>query len=225
MSIDIERFYEQQYPQLKPYIGPRFGMDGMPAILLIAESHYVPEDEDTKQHLDAEKWYAGAHGTTSGYTLSCINTADIFPTIAKKQPNSIHGILPREINKNGPRLENLDILKYLAFYNFYLRQAREYLRSAGDLKGPKGLVVTPLDTEYANAAFSYWVKKLNPTAIVFTSRNAWNHLDKSLLANIPHVSLPHPKRPWWNRTSKRYGNKTGCQMFADFIKSLAWPKN
>ncbi len=225
MSIDIERFYEKQYPQLKPYIGPRFGQGGMPSILLVAESHYVPEDEKTKQHLDAAKWYAGDHDMTSPYTLSCITTADIFPSTARKQPNSIHGILPRETNKNGPRLNELDILQYLAFYNFYLRPAREYLRSSGASKGPKGLAVTPLDTEYANAAFSYWVKKLNPSAIVFVSKNAWEHLDKSLLSNIPHVSVPHPKRPWWNRTSKRYGNRTGRQMFADFIKSLPWPQS
>lgn len=217
MSIDMERFYERQYPELKPFVGERFGKDGMPAILLIAESHYVPEDEQTKQHLDAERWYAGNHDTTSGYTRECIVTSFIFPTIAKRSPNSIHGILPREINKNGPkRADALEILKHLAFYNFYLRPARQFKR-------PTQLVPTPLDTEYANAAFSYWVKKLSPTAIAFVSKNAWDHLDKSRLPDVPHVVVPHPKCPHWNMSSKRYGGKTGHEFFADFIKKLPWP--
>lgn len=219
MSIDIESFYERQYPKLKPFVGERFGKDGMPAILLIAESHYVPEDEVTKQHLDARKWYEGNSDTTSEYTLNCINTSYIFPNIAKRSPNSIHGILQREINKSGPKWKgDLDILKHLAFYNFYLRPARQFKR-------PTQLIPTPLDTEYANEAFSYWVTKLKPTAIVFVSKNAWNHLDKTRLPDIPHLAVPHPKCPHWNKPSKRYGGKTGHAFFADFIKKLPWPKS
>lgn len=218
MSIDIEFFYERQYPELKPFVGPLIGKDGMPAILLIAESHYVPDDEKTQQHLTAEKWYAGNRGTTTDYTLNCIRTSSIFPCEAKRRSNSIHGILPREINKNGPQFRDLSILSYLAFYNFYLRPARV-------INGhPTHLAPTPLDTEYANAAFSYWVGKINPTAIAFVSKNAWVHLDKSRMPDVPHVAVPHPKRPHWNTHCKSYGGKTGRELFADFIRKLPWPK-
>ena len=219
MSIDIENFYERQYPELKPFVGERFGKDGMPAILLIAESHYVPEDEPTKQHLEAGKWYASNHGTTSDRTRQCIFTSFIFSRDSKKARKSIHETLPKEINNNGPHLSNaIDLVKHLAFYNFYLRPARQF-------KHPTQLVPTPLDVEYANAAFSYWVRALNPSAIAFVSRNAWNYLDKSRLPSVPCVSAPHPMRPHWNRRCKKYGGKTGRELFADFIKKLPWPKS
>jgi hypothetical protein len=55
-------FYKQ-YPMMRPYFGNNFHDANTPSVLLIGESHYLPQG--SSQHLSAETWYAGSSDTLS----------------------------------------------------------------------------------------------------------------------------------------------------------------
>jgi hypothetical protein len=208
-------FYKQ-YPMMSPYVGKNFHCATIPALLLIGESHYLPEG--SSQHLSAERWYAGSSGTLSPEEIEYISTAAIVEQaraegFTNKAHRSMWGNPFLEINQHGPNYPDYRrVGEDIAFYNFFLRPA---------LDG-RSLAVSPLDVEFANEALRAHLKEYRPTAVVFLSSLARNYLSEQL--DIPFIATPHPCCPWWNRVSRRYGNKTGREILADFIKATNWPQ-
>jgi hypothetical protein len=87
------------------------------------------------------------------------------------------------------------------------------------------LVVSPQDVGFANEAFRAHCRALKPTAIVFLSRLAHSHFHPSEPLPVPVIAPPHPGSPFWNRVAKKYGNKRGRDILAEFIKTTTWPEN
>jgi hypothetical protein len=48
----------EQYPTMVPYVGERFRSPGALAILLVGESHYLPDG--SVQHCTPDSWYSGS---------------------------------------------------------------------------------------------------------------------------------------------------------------------
>lgn len=208
-----------QYPMMHPYKGKNFHDACAPALLLIGESHYLPEG--SSQHLSAETWYASDSYTLSPVEKQWISTAAIMEHsraagFSNRSQHSIWSNPFREINEHGPRYQDHKrVADDIAFYNFFLRPGRE----------GKSLDVSPLDVEFANEAFRLHRQTLKPTAIIFLSRLAHNHFHTSEPLPVPVIVTPHPGCAWWNRPAKKYAYKSGRDILAGFIKSTSWPQS
>jgi hypothetical protein len=207
----------EQYPTMKPYVGSYYPNTTKPSLLLIGESHYIPEDStlDTAPAI----WYSGTSESLSEDELYYISTAKIIEeSRAEAFSNKAHSIWRNsflEINEFGPRYADfMRISDDIAFYNFFLRPA-----FTGD-----SLIVTPQDIEIANEAFHIHYKTLKPTAVVFLSRLAFNYFQPATPISVPVIATPHPGCKWWNKSAQKYGNRRGRDILGDFIKTINWPK-
>jgi hypothetical protein len=210
------KFYEQ-YPTMRPYVGKHYYDTGIPSLLLIGESHYVPCD--SKHDTTPEAWYSGSSDTLPEDELYYISTAQLIEdSRAEAFSNPAHSIWRNsfmEINQFGPAYADFTrVADDIAFYNFFLRPA-----FTGD-----SLVVAPQDVEIANEAFRAHYEALKPTAVVFLSSLARDYFHPTVPVSVPVIATPHPGCPWWNREAQEYGNKRGRDILADFIKTTNWPK-
>lgn len=208
------RFYEQ-YPMMMPYVGKDFHSTGIPSLLLIGESHYVPCG--SKYDTTPESWYSVSSETLPDDELYYISTAQLIKdSRGESFSNKAHSIWRNsfmEINQYGPAYADFThVADNIAFYNFFLRPA---------FTG-KSLVVTPQDVKFANKAFYVHFEVLKPTAVIFLSRLAHNHFHSTVPVSVPIIATPHPGCQWWNRKSQKYGNKRGRDILADFIKTTKW---
>ncbi len=69
LSHSAMNFYEH-YPMMRPYTGKHFHDACAPSLLLIGESHYLPER--SSQHLRAETWYGSYSDTLSKLEIQWI---------------------------------------------------------------------------------------------------------------------------------------------------------
>ncbi len=154
------KFYEQ-YPMMRPYVGKHYYDTRTPSLLLIGESHYIPEG--SQHDITPEAWYYANSTTIQDDDLVFyISTSKI---IEKSRTdgfsNAAHSIWRNsfsEINQFGPSYSDYKrVADDIAFYNFFLRPA-----FTGD-----SLEVKPQDTEFANEAFIGHCEKLKPTASHF----------------------------------------------------------
>ncbi|MCX7556781.1 hypothetical protein OS187_08095 [Xanthomonadaceae bacterium JHOS43] len=143
------KFYEQ-YPMMKPHVGSKYGCGNAPRLLLIGESHYLP-DEAT-QHLDTETWYGKNSSTLNPEEKDHIDTAGVVKSACDENfANPSFSIFANsfwEINENGPHFpEYKHVADHVVFYNFFLRPG---------LNG-ESLKATPKDVEFANQAFNFLI--------------------------------------------------------------------
>jgi hypothetical protein len=211
-------FYKQ-YPMMRPYIGNNFHDGDTPSLLLIGESHYLPDS--STQHLNAETWYSSSSETLSSDEIGYISTAALVKgaranDFSNKAHRAIWGNPFQEINEFGPRYSDYKrVADDIAFYNFFLRPGLE----------GHSLDVSPQDVEFANEAFRIHYQALKPTAIIFLSSLAHKYFHPSEPPSVPVKATPHPGSRWWNRVAKTYCNKKGRDILADFIKTTNWPQS
>jgi hypothetical protein len=205
-----------RYPMMRPHVGRHFSDGDKPSILLVGESHYLPNG--STRHTDPATWYSGSSADLSNVEVEWISTARIIELASKEKfKNKAHSIWKNSfgtINANGPRYSDFTrVADDVAFYNFFLRPA---------LQG-QSLRVSPEDAQFANAAFARWCEELKPTSIVFLSMLAYRCLSSTGVPPSSVAVVPHPASQWWNRSAKKYGGKTGRQLLAGIVGALDWP--
>jgi hypothetical protein len=224
-----EEFY-RRYPSFAPFVGSTFSdpaQQGRPRILLIGESHYLPEAATL--HHRASDWFAGDQATllqqekqrTGKDTewLAWIHTAGVVRNALDKnfplRPHSLWRNALAAINDAGPNYpDKRRVGEEIAFFNFFQRPALQGASLRGRL--------TPEDDALANAVFAYELDRLRPTAVVFLSRLAEDKLTHRL--SVPSVATPHPGCRWWNTPARPYGNRTGKAILEAFVREhLRWP--
>jgi len=205
-------FY-RQYPMMKPYVGKNFHGDGIPSLLIVGESHYL-EDGVTVHH-EPEKWYSGSSADMTSEQLEWIDNPAILNS-SRANNFSLHTHFRntfRVINDCGPRyIDFTRVADDIAYYNFFLRPAAQ----------GTSLEVCSRDIDIANEAFALHFAELMPTAVIFISMKAFEHLRQQPPEGIPLIATPHPSRPWWNKSAAAYGGKRGQDILADFISTTAW---
>jgi hypothetical protein len=212
------RFYEQ-YPMLRPYVGKNYFDTGKPLLLLIGESHYLKKgsNRDTTPHI----WYEGNSLTLSEDEREGLNTREIFEESKEsgfsQKEHSIWRNSLKVINDFGPAYSDfVRVAEDIAFYNFFLRPAFH----------GKSLKVVEEDRAIANEAFQLHIKELNPTAVIFLSRLAYDNFHRSESLSVRVIVTPHPGCKWWNKEARKYDNKKGRDLLADFIKKKTnWPSS
>lgn len=200
---------------MRPFVGERFGQDGAPRLLLIGESHYLPEGSTV--HLNPDAWYSGSEESLTDHERGWISTKDVIAGSRangfRQKEHSIWRLSLQEINASGPNFSDfVEVAGYISFYNFFLRPA---------VKG-KSLQVQGIDVSYANEAFLEHLHAIRPTAVVFISRLARKHCPSADACGVPVVATPHPSCVWWNRTSAKYGHKRGRDILGDLVRELNW---
>jgi hypothetical protein len=205
-----------QYPMMRPYVGSKFRGGGIPSLLLIGESHYLPEG--SLQHVTAGAWYGGSSATLNEEEIEWISTGAILESSrAEGFSNKAHSIWSNPfwvINEYGPGYGDYTrVADDISFCNFFLRPGLE----------GESLVVGQEDVDVANEAFGEIYEDLKPSAVVFLSTLAHYHFRHSV--SVPVVATPHPGCAWWNRPAAKYGNKSGWQLLADFVRTLNWKRS
>lgn len=196
---------------MTPFVGRRFTGSTGPRILLVGESHYLPEP--STQHHDADGWYSGSSATLTDKEIGWISTASIVRHACEDGfKNKAHWIWKhafQAINEAGPGYERfVDVAEDVAFYNFFQRPA---------LKG-KSLRPTAQDVAVANEVFGETVRTLEPRAVAFISQRAWRNFRGKKTFELPMVGTAHPTCAHWNRVSRSYGDRTGKQVLIDFVR-------
>jgi len=206
------------YPQMMPWIGNKYDNGSFKKILLIGESHYLPDCVEDEFKTE-EGWYYQQEDDLDPESISWTDTREVVGIGPKKWTKG-HTIY-REVNKVIGDLLNLDyksenMFQYVAYYNYFLRPAF-----------PKGEsfkhICTELDKRVAFNAFCEIVKIIKPDFIYFFSKFAWDSLHKFKLCftNIEMDYSPHPASPWWNRknyiTKNRIEFITGKNKFKYFL--------
>lgn len=204
-----------RYPMMRPYVGRRFSVRTKPSLLLVGESHYLPEG--ASQHATPEAWYSGTWHTLTPTEREWIATADIVKSSRRDGfPDPAHVIYKsafRSINDAGPQYgDYCRVADDVAFCNFFLRPA-----ACG-----KSLDVCPRDAEIANSVLHELLEEMRPTAIVFLSRLAFSWFVE--LPGCRIIATPHPGCRWWNVVAKSYGGRRGRELLEDFVATLAWPR-
>lgn len=203
----------ERYPMMRPYVGPDYGAAGRPRLLLVGESHYLPEG--SVQHKTPERWYGSDHRTLTKTELDWVNTAQTIEwSKARRFKTKAHGIWKNSltvINEVGPKYDDFTrVTDDVAICNFFLRPA---------LRG-QSLWVTDRDVQVANAVLIHICSIHEPTAVAFLSRLAGGRCECRDRLPADVVVTSHPSTPWWNRRAKRYGGKRGRDLLGDFVKSV-----
>lgn len=202
-----------RFPMMRPYVGCPDCPSDSPRILLVGESHYLPPESTV--HLDAASWYASSARDLTAEERDWMDTATIYAkAMAENFANKAHSIWGNSLwalNHYGPAYPDYrEAAAHVVTCNFFLRPAVE----------GESLEVEDLDVHYANLRFQSLLNELRPTAVVFLSRLAFTHLTVPI--PVPHLAVPHPGSPWWNRASAKYENRIGREYFGQFIAQLPW---
>lgn len=202
----------QVYPQMRPWVGKGYPLQRR-KVLLVAESHYVGKKFEF--HLDPVKWYAGVDTSTS----EGFRTRDIISDGIRSKWRKKGATLYRNMDSvlRASRLFDIcpaNAFTEVAFMNYFQRPAELYGSS---------IKVRKEDMQKANEVFREVVCAISPDAVIFCSSLAHKYAseskipaflrDKSIL--FEHTS--HAGMHWWNRAAKKYGGRTGKQIFANFI--------
>jgi len=204
------------YPEMRPWIGVNYKHEKV-KILTVGESHYL--SKDSKYHLKAEDWCSGISESQKDKHIGGINTREVInrgtATKWKKKSyvifkNTEDALFLSQLFSNKPASAYYNI----AFMNYFQRPAQ--------VTG-KSILLEKMDEEVAKEVFLKVVDCIKPTAIIFTSSLAYKSakrvgtLDSLKSKEIPFTRSPHPATSWWNRISKKYGNKTGKNHFTSFV--------
>lgn len=212
--LDLIDHY-RNYPKLKVWVGCNYSTM-QKRLLLIGESHYL--DKGITHHHDVVAWYTGGSECEKD-GLGWINTRAIIQNGIDdhwaSKGKSIYRNIERALFetllfKERPRTAFTEV----AFMNYFQRPAE---------KSGESIKVFPMDAEVSARVLEGVVNIIAPDAVIFTSSLAWRHAKLSGISDflrresIAVARAPHPGMPWWNRVSKKYGNKTGKNHFVEFV--------
>lgn len=194
-----------RHPQMIPFVGKQWGSHSR--LLILAESHYLPTDDDRKF---SEAWYdTNAKDLPVEKYRIFTSTAEIVNNAGYKQRYKRKGHriflnIERAILESGFNPENTDnMFQYVAFMNFFQRPAE---------KTGKSITVTDRDRRVANSTLRDVIRIIAPDFLFFVSSEAWKAYDKSLFDGDHVGHSCHPTSAWWNRKSRNYTKPTGVNV-------------
>jgi hypothetical protein len=202
-----------------PHVGKNYATGGSASILLVGESHYLPDY--STQHLTSSGWYAGDQSTLNKEERYWINPSEIIAVSSaqgfRERAHSIYKHAFGEINKAGPKYADYRrVGDEVIFYNYFLRPALRGMSLKGHIE--------PEDLAVAREVFLRIFDRYKPSAIAFLSKfaHACSGIDSAI--GIPVVATPHPGCAHWNMVSPAYGNRRGRDILADLVANMVWDK-
>ena len=207
----------QRFPCMRPWIGSRYRDRLHPRLLVIGESHYLPDQSTI--HRDPARWYRSSQDDLSEEEVRWANTAGNITgrwfrghTIYREIRNAIARIL----QEGGVTPDDFP-LNHLAYCNYFLRPAPQ---AGGSMEGNEDRQ----DVAVAEQVLCWFILRHRPQLVILTSRFAGRYAEDIVRGyGLPCLSTPHPGSRWWNTAARSYGNLTGRDLFHRFLKEQHWP--
>ncbi len=217
------------YPQLRPFIGTGWPQQTN-RVLLVAESHYLPEDSNGKSN--SKTWYDGDETSLTQQEKGWINTRGVISaadhyTLDKgnfaKGHTIFYQLKAAIFDACQTKNKSQTLFQHFAYYNYFQRPA--------EIVG-ESIQVSGIDNRVAYNTIKAITEIAEPTAIIFVSKKAyitfsyWRKQQADpVFATLPVHHVPHPASPWWNRTSNVYNHLTGRARFIKIIKDMNYQLN
>ena len=207
----------QRFPCMRPWIGSRYRDRLHKRLLVIGESHYLP-DQSTIHH-DPARWYRSSQHDLSEEEARWASTAGNITgrwfrghTIYREIRNEI----ARVLRENGVTPDDFP-LNHVAYCNYFLRPAPV---AGGSMEGNEDRQ----DVAVAEQVLRWFILRHQPQLVIVTSRFASGYAEKVVRDyGIPFLSSPHPSSRWWNTKAQSYDNLTGRNLFSRFLTEQHWP--
>ncbi len=219
-ELKIDKSYDNELKEIEfyknstihqcmlPYIGFNYQEH---KVLLVAESHYLGNDEDRKKVANFKEWYEDK----GDITLSQEGHIDTRGVVEQWFSNG-NGLF-QKIKKE---LENANIdIKYfwerIAFMNFFI---------VPSTNGSREIYSTKEVEEKSLTNFEEVIKILKPNYILFLSKRSYYIFEKK---NSEYLNktfpFSHPTSIWWYR--KRKDGKKAKDEFKEKIETIFKSKN
>jgi len=215
----------RKFPELKPWIGDQYDSTMHKKLLVVAESHFMPENSTI--HHDAVAWYSSNTNILTPDEKDYLNTRmliqdrsrDAFNSRAHTTFRNIHHALSEtgltsQVDLSGRPF----LLGEIALMNYFQRPAN----TGSSIKD----ICTPLDKQASFEIFIKVIQSILPDIILFTSTYAlasaesfqiWDVLQKQGIALL-HTT--HPATAHWNRSIQKFEGRTGKQQFIYALKKV-----
>ncbi len=201
---EIEFYKNSKNHQLMlPYIGFNYQEH---RVLLVAESHYLGNEEDRKKVANFKEWYENK----GDITLSQEGHINIREVVGQWFSNG-NGLF-QKIKKE---LENANIdIKYfwerIAFMNFFI---------VPSTNGSREIYSTKKVEEKSLTNFEQVIKILKPNYILFLSKRSYYIFERKNSEYLKKTSsFCHPTSLWWYR--KRKDGKKSKDEFKEKIETI-----
>ena len=207
----------RRFPCMQPWIGSRYRDPRHKRLLVVGESHYLP-NESTIHH-DPDRWYRSSQDDLSEKEIAWASTVGNI-TGEWYRAHTIYRAIQDEtariLRESGVTPDAFP-LNHVAYCNYFLRPAPV---AGGSMEGN----VAGRDAEVAEQVLRWFVRCHRPELLIFTSRFAGRCAESGVRGyRIPYVSTPHPGSRWWNTVSRSYGNRRAGDLFSDFLRDHHWP--
>lgn len=210
------------YPEMLPFVGLNWMQSKK--ILLIGESHWLPYDEiKTYSGLDYfTNWYDFDSKELNENHKKYITTRNNLLTVEfgkYEKSLTLYFNLKKALLEISHFSNSKLIFDKFSFYNYF--QKPTFVRQINN--EDRSIKPTTKDKEIAFETFQKIINIIKPESIIFISKKSFDSFNevkskRNISFEMKIDFVPHAGRPWWNKNSESYGNRTGKQKFIDIIK-------
>ncbi len=198
----IEHF--RLHPELLPFVGSHYEKY---RILLVGESHYLPENTAVKAASFAQWYETTTPAEFSTKDLAQMHTRNILQSYFDGNHQGGRSMFHRPAyviyEALGEKNAELDYHQFFQYYSFFNYFQRPELVSGASIR------YTKQDEEQAYTIAVQIFEALQPELIVFLSKKAYrsfyNHHQNAREWTDRIDYTVHPSCPWWNRNDGKHG--------------------
>ena len=199
----------KKFPQLIPFVGENYSDNVSYRILLVAESHYLPDYSE--KSLDCEKWYSQHPIELDQEEINHTETREVVNTIWDKNGHMLFRELEKNLALFIPKYNGRSI-NSCAFMNAFQRPSKNGITIKHFAKQTDFIV--------ANKILKEVIKIINPSLVIFVSKYAWDSVGYEIAKSFPKIRFEfvcHPGtggRYWHNPNYKH-----GIEKFKSILKN------
>lgn len=203
----------KKFPAMRPYIGKNYGNSNNLKIMLIAESHYLPQTSTINK--DINKWYNSTQNKLTPEEVSWINTREI---VQGEWKNDGHMIF-RELNKRMSRF--MDTSEFRAMSNVIFMNG--FQRPANDTGDSIKKFCKPIDFKIGAETIQNVINIVEPNLIIFVSKLSWDKLRWKLqktesVIKTDFVCHPGTGGRYWHNKNYQHGLEKFNNLLEKAIK-------
>ena len=159
----------KKFPSLMPFVGSKYNSLTENKILLLGESHYLPNY--SKISANADDWYNKDQSYLNDEETQWIHTSNILNGNLKSKGHYIYRELNRCLEHVFPK--DPRPLDHICFMNSFQRPSQE---SGVTIKHS----LKKIDKTVAINTINDTIKIIQPAKIIFVSKLAWKHLGEKV---------------------------------------------
>ncbi len=227
-------FYKD-HPELLPFVGSSF-YDFKYKILIVGESHYIDQTYGNVRYDNSyflNHWWNGTHDEINSEPFSgWYNTRGVIENYLNGNRSKGHLIFTNLVKAfsecvlnqriDSITTENSQVFQYLAFMNFFqmpsIIRGEKYWNSLLNTDQSTAIELWNVCKVNSAKVLDAVIDILKPKVVIFSSTSAFwayqeaEHKHNSLIECVPHAGCK-----WWNKKCKKYGNKSGKEVFIDVL--------